>query len=221
MPVAVPVASLTPCRACGSPRPPFVLLLLLAAACGGDADAGPAPGDYFAQLQRVSETAHIQERGLRRDLRVRLEEATLGEDRRTVVTVFLDQSARLYQDVIDALGALDPPAEIAAAQQAFSRRLEVQLDLIVKVRDAGFPTADEVLEQLEATVFRNAAAETRPRATTSRRPSRRRAPTWTSCATAACRDGRPHQPARRALAILSELSPMGRWRGAGPHRLAA
>ncbi len=144
-------------------RPPFVLLLLLAAACGGDADAGPAPGDYFAQLQRVSETAHIQERGLRRDLRVRLEEATLGEDRRTVVTVFLDQSARLDQDVIDALGALDPPAELAAAQQAFSDAWKSHLDLIVKVRDASFPTADEVLEQLEATVFRNAAAETRTR----------------------------------------------------------
>jgi len=89
------------------PRRPIVVLLVVAAACGGDADAGPAPGDYFAQLQRVSETAHIQERGLRRDLRVRLEEASPGEDRKAVATVFVDQSARLYQDVLDALGSLD------------------------------------------------------------------------------------------------------------------
>jgi hypothetical protein len=142
---------------------PVALLLLLAAACGGDADAGPAPGDYFAQLQRVSETAHIQERGLRRDLRVRLEEATPGEDRRAVVSVFLDQSARLHQDVLDALGALDPPAELAASQQAFSDAWKASLDLIVKVRDASFPTADEVLERLEAPVFRSAASEIRER----------------------------------------------------------
>ena len=97
----------------------LVVVLLVATACGGNADAGPATGDYFAQLQRVSETAHIQERGLRRDLRVRLEEAPPGEDRKAVVTVFLDQSARLYQDVIDALGSLNPPPELVAAQQAF------------------------------------------------------------------------------------------------------
>ena len=142
---------------------PLVLVLLLAAACGGDGDAGPAPGDYFAQLQRVSETAHIQERGLRRDLRVRLEEAAPGEDRRAVVSVFLDQSARLDQDVLDALGALVPPAELVAAQQAFIDAWKSSLDLTVKVRDASFPTADEVLARLEAPVFRNAAAEIRAR----------------------------------------------------------
>ena len=142
---------------------PLVLLLLLGTACGGDAGAGPAPGDYFAQLQRVSETAHIQERGLRRDLRVRLEEATTGEDRMAVVTVFLDQSARLDQDVIDALGALEPPAALAAVQQAFLDAWTSHLDLIVKVRDASFSTADEVLEQLGTPVFRNVAAETRAR----------------------------------------------------------
>ncbi len=142
---------------------PLVVLLLLTAACGGDADAGPAPGDYFTQLQRVSETAQIQERGLRRDLRVRLEEAAPGEDRRAVVSVFLDQSARLDQDVLDALGRLVPPPELVAAQQAFFDAWKSHLDLIVKVRDARFPTADEVLEQLEAPVFRTAAKETRAR----------------------------------------------------------
>ena len=143
------------------PRRPIVVLLVVAAACGGDADAGPAPGDYFAQLQRVSETAHIQERGLRRDLRVRLEEASPGEDRKAVATVFVDQSARLYQDVLDALGSLDPPPELARPQQAFIDAWRGQLDLIVKVRDAGFPTADRILGQLESKVFRDAAAQTR------------------------------------------------------------
>ena len=38
-----------------------------------------------------------------------------------------------------------------------------QLDLTVKVRDASFPTADEVLARLETPVFRNAAAEIRAR----------------------------------------------------------
>jgi hypothetical protein len=142
---------------------PLVLVLLFVGACGGDGGSRPAPGDYFAQLQRVSETAHIQERGLRRDLRIRLEEAAPGEDRRAVVSVFLDQSARLDQDILDALGALDPPSELAAAQQAFFDAWKSSLDLIVKVRDASFPTADEVLERLEAPVFRNAAKEIRRR----------------------------------------------------------
>jgi hypothetical protein len=139
----------------------FVVSLLVAAACGGDADAGPAPGDYFAQLQRVSETAHIQERGLRRDLRVRLEEAPPGEERLGAATVYLDQGARLYRDIVDALGALDPPEELTSPQQAFLEAWRSQLDLIVAVRDGGFRTADRILRQVESDPFRDAAAETR------------------------------------------------------------
>jgi hypothetical protein len=144
----------------GIPRP-IVVLLVAATACGGNAGADPAPGDYFAQLQRVSETAHIQERGLRRDLRVRLEEASPGADRKEVATVFVDQSARLYQDVLDALEALDPPSELVAVQQAYIDSWRARLDLTVKVRDAGFSTAGEILGQLESKVFRDTAAQTR------------------------------------------------------------
>jgi hypothetical protein len=148
-------------------RPPisrllaFAVVLLLATACGGNADAGPATGDYFAQLQRVSETAHVQERGLGRDLRVRLDETPPGEDRLVVVTVFLDQSARLYQDVVDALESLDPPEELAAAQQAYLEAWREQLELTAKLRDAGFATAGRILGQLEAPAFSDAAEETR------------------------------------------------------------
>jgi hypothetical protein len=141
----------------------FAVLFLIAAGCGGNADAGPAPGDYFEQLQRVSETAHIQERGLRRDLRSRLEEAEPGADRMAVLTVFIDQSARLYQDVMDALRRLDPPQELAAPQQAYLEAWQDQLDLVIKVRDAGFPGPAEVLQQLELPAFSQTAAETRAR----------------------------------------------------------
>ena len=134
--------------------------LVCAAACGGGADAGPARGDYFTQLQRVSETAHIQERGVRRDLRVRLEEASPGEERLAAATVYLDQAARLYQDVVDALAALDPPAELAAPQDAYREAWRAQLDLIVAVRYAGFKTADRILGQVESPTFREAATET-------------------------------------------------------------
>jgi len=138
-----------------------VVLVLVAAACGGNADAGPAPGDYFAQLQRVSETAHIQERGLRRDLRVRLEETPPGEERLAAATVYLDQSARLYQDIVDALGALDPPQDLVSPQQTYLEAWRGQLDLIVAVRDGGFHTADRIIGQVESPTFRDAAAETR------------------------------------------------------------
>ena len=137
-----------------------VLVVLVATACGSNADAGPAPGDYFSQLQRVSETAHIQERGLDRDLRIRLEEAPPGDERFSVVTVYLDQSARLYQDVVDALGSLDPPEELAAAQQAYLDAWRVRSDLFAKLRDAGFASADRILRQLDSPVLHETAAET-------------------------------------------------------------
>jgi len=144
-------------------RHAFSLLLVVAAACGGNADAGPSADDYFTKLQRTSETALIQERGVNRDLRVRLEEAATGEDHLAVVTVFLDQSARLYQDVVDALRQLDPPPELAAAQQAYLEAWQGQLNLFVKVRDAGFPSSVLVLKELGRPAFRDAAKETKVR----------------------------------------------------------
>jgi len=143
-------------------RRAFALLLVVAAGCGGNGGGGPAPGDYFAQLQRVSETAYIQERGLGRDLRVRLKQGAFA-DRMDVVTVFLDQSARLYQDVVDALRQLDPPPELAASQRAYLEAWQGQLDLVVKVRDAGFPSSVRIVKELGRPAFRDAAQETKAR----------------------------------------------------------
>lgn len=141
----------------------FVLLLVVAAACGGNADAGPNAGDYFTKLERTSQTAHIQERGLRRDLRLRLEDIPPGEDRMSILTVYVDQSARLYQDVVDALRQLDPPQELTAAQQAYLQAWKDQLDLFVVVRDAGSADPAKILKELGRPVFRDAATETRTR----------------------------------------------------------
>jgi hypothetical protein len=142
---------------------PFVLMLvLLLGACGSDDDTGPAVGDYFAQLQRVSETGQIQQKGLQRDLRLRLEEAAPGEDRMTVLNVYVDQSARLYQDVVDALGDLEPPEELAGPQQAYLDAWRGQLNLAVSLRDAGFTGAAAILQALQP-AFETAAAETRAR----------------------------------------------------------
>jgi hypothetical protein len=138
------------------------MLVLFVGACGSDEDAGPAVGDYFAQLQRVSETGQIQQRGLQRDLRIRLEEAAPGEDRMDVLMVYVDQSARLYQDVVDALGDLEPPAELVGTQQAYLEAWRGQLDLAVSLRDAGFAGPVPILEALQP-AFGNAAAETRAR----------------------------------------------------------
>jgi hypothetical protein len=141
----------------------LAVLLVAAVACGGNADAGPSGDDYFTKLERTSQTAHIQERGLRRDLRIRLENIPTGEDRMSVVTVFVDQNARLYQDVVDALRQLDPPQELAAAQQAYLDAWQGQLDLFVAVRDAGFSASWKILKELERPAFRDAATETRKR----------------------------------------------------------
>jgi len=141
----------------------FALLLVVAIACGGNADAGANAGDYFTKLERTSQTAHIQERGLTRDLRIRLENVPSGEDRMGVLTVYVDQSARLYQDVVDALQQLDPPRELASAQQAYLQAWKGQLDLFVVVRDAGFSNAAKILDELGRPVFRDAAKQTNTR----------------------------------------------------------
>ncbi len=141
----------------------LAVVLVMAAACGGDADAGPAAGDYFTQLQRVSETAHIQERGLSRDLGSRLDEAPAGEDRMAVLTVYVDQSVRLYQDVVDALGQLGPPQELAAAQRSYLEAWQGQLDAMRNVREAGFRTPAQILKQFDLPLFRDAEAETKAR----------------------------------------------------------
>lgn len=141
----------------------FALLLVVAVACGGNADTGPSGDDYFTKLERTSQTAHIQERGLRRDLRIRLENIPTGEDRMSVVTVFVDQNARLYQDVVDALRQLDPPQELATAQQAYLEAWQGQLNAFVALRDAGFSASWKILKELERPVFRDAATETKTR----------------------------------------------------------
>lgn len=141
----------------------IALLLVIAVACGGDPDAGPRADDYVTRLERTSQTAHIQERGLRRDLRMRLKNIPTGEDRMSVVTVYVDQGARLYEDVVDALGQLDPPPDLAAAQQAYRDAWQGQLDLFVAVRDAGFAASWKILKELQRPAFRDAAAETKTR----------------------------------------------------------
>ena len=144
-------------------RHAIALLLVVAVACGGDPDTGPRADDYFTKLERTSQTAHIQERGLRRDLRIRLKNIPTGEDRMSVVTVYVDQGARLYQDVVDALDQLDPPPDIAAAQQAYLDAWQGQLDLFIAVRDAGFSASWKILKELQRPAFRQAAAETKTR----------------------------------------------------------
>jgi hypothetical protein len=144
-------------------RGAVLAVLLAVSACGGDAGSGLGRGDYFTQLQRVSETAHIQERGLRRDLRVRLERADRPAERVIVLDVFVGQSSRLYQDVVDALRALEPPESVSARHDAYMSAWQGQLDLIIKVRDAGFVGWVALREALEASVFDDATVETRTR----------------------------------------------------------
>ena len=145
-------------------RPAIALLFVLAAACGGGEDASALdPGDYFTQVERISQNAHTQERGLARDLRVRMERAIPGAERLGVVEVYLGQSARLYQDVVDALADLQPEDGLEGLHDAYVGAWQAKLDLILSVRDAGFPAAIPYLRQLELPAFDDADAATRAR----------------------------------------------------------
>jgi hypothetical protein len=143
-------------------RRSLALALVVAPACGGGDDATTAAGDYATQLERVSVNAHIQERGLSREFSKRLKNARGPAERHDAVLVFADQSARLYQDVVDALKQLEPPDAAAAAQARYEAAWQAQLDLIVKLRDAGFGTHD-FLDSMDSKAFRDAAATIRSR----------------------------------------------------------
>jgi hypothetical protein len=143
-------------------RPAIALLLVLAAACGGEDASALSPGDYFTQLARVSQNAHIQERGLKRDLGARLERA-IPSTRLNVVEVYVGQSARLYQDVVDALSELQPDAALQGRHDAYVAAWQAQLDLVVKVRDAGYEDIDLYLEALEGVAFAEARDVTKAR----------------------------------------------------------
>lgn len=144
----------------------FVLGLLVvvtaAVSCGGE-EEGPTAGDYYTQLQRVSETAQIQERGLQNSMRTRLEEAELPDDRLDVLLVYVDQSAALYQDVVDAIRELDAPDELAAAQDAYQDAWQNQVNLFANVRDGGFSNAGGLSDALASSAFDDAEAETTAR----------------------------------------------------------
>jgi hypothetical protein len=136
-------------------------VLILAVACGGDGN-GVAGEDYVTQIQRVSVNAHIQERGLSRDLQRRLKHAGSQAEKLEALKVFADQSARLDQDVVDALKGLDAPENAATAQDRYGTAWQGQHDLIVKVRDAGFGVQD-FLEALDSQALRDATRATETR----------------------------------------------------------
>ena len=134
-------------------------VLILAVACG-DGGNGVAGEDYVTQIQRVSVNAHIQEDGLAKDLQRRLKHAGSQAERLEALKVFADQSARLYQDVIDALKGLDPPDDAATAQNGYEAAWQDQLDLILGLRDGRFGVHD-FLDNLDGKGFHSAAKVTR------------------------------------------------------------
>jgi hypothetical protein len=141
----------------------LLLVVTAAVSCGGGEEEGPTADDYYTQLQRVSETAQIQERGLQNSMHTRLEEAQLPEDRLDVLLVYVDQSAALYQDAVDAIRELDPPGDLADAQDAYQEAWQNQVNLFANVRDGGFSDAGGLSEALDSPAFEDAEAETTAR----------------------------------------------------------
>ena len=139
----------------------LAVLLTVSVACGGGGH-GVSGEDYVTQIQRVSVNAHIQERGLAKELQRRLKHAGSQARRLEALKVYADQSARLYQDIVDALKELQPPDEVATAQERYEGAWQGQLDLVVGLRDAGFGVHD-LLDNLDGKAFESAAAETKTR----------------------------------------------------------
>jgi hypothetical protein len=143
------------------PRLLLAVVLTVPVACGGGGH-GVSGEDYVTQIQRVSVNAHIQERGLAKELQRRLKHAGNQSRRLEALKVYADQSARLYEDVVGALKGLQPPDEVATAQQRYEAAWQDQLDLIVGLRDAGFGVQD-FLDRLGGRSFRNTSEATKTR----------------------------------------------------------
>jgi hypothetical protein len=142
-------------------RAAIALLLILGAACGGDDASALDPGDYFTQLATITENARIQERGLARDLAARVEAAG-GEPPLQVVEVHVGQLVRLYEDVTDALVALEPDETMQLVHDAYVAAWQDQLDLLLKVRDAAFESGTAYLDSI-TNLLTDTRAETRAR----------------------------------------------------------
>jgi hypothetical protein len=137
---------------------PVVVLLVACGSAGGSPTGG---GDYFGQLERISQNAHIQERGLVRALDQRVEEAATPRDRLGAIEVTMDQRVRLYEDVVAALNGLETADGIEAAHEAYVQAWEELLELNQKVRDSGVRTVPEYLATLQAEAFDASAANVR------------------------------------------------------------
>ena len=135
---------------------PLVLLLVACGSAGGSPSGG---GDYFAQLERISQNAHIQERGLRRALEQRVEQAATPRERLGAIEVTMDQRVRLYEDVVAALNGLESADGLEAAHEAYVQAWEELLELNQKVRDSGLRTVPEYLATLNAEAFDAAIAD--------------------------------------------------------------
>lgn len=135
------------------------IVLAVAVACGGDGGSSAGRGDYYTELERISQNAHIQERGLQRELTQRLDGP--ASERLSAIEINVDQRARLYEDVVDALTALEPLEELGAAHDAYVEAWRGELALIKKIRDPGFGSVPEYLGALDASAFENARATVR------------------------------------------------------------
>jgi hypothetical protein len=138
-------------------------LVVLATGCSSNRLPVPGQTDYFTQLERISENAQIQERGLDRGLRKGLERSTPGQERLDVVVIFVQQSTALYEDVVSALRDLQPVDGLRGAHVAYTTAWEDRLALMRKIRDAGFRGAREYLRALDAPAFDRARRATRAR----------------------------------------------------------
>lgn len=132
------------------------IALLLAVACSSAGGSPVGRGDYFSEVARVSQNAHIQERGLERELAGRLKRAATPAERLTTLEIYLDQRTRLYEDVADALAALDPFEGLDAAHDGYVETWQQLLELVRKVRDAGFDSVTDYEDALATSAFETA-----------------------------------------------------------------
>ena len=137
-------------------------LIWLAAACGGDSKPEPVSlAEYFSQIDAIFKEQEQRSEVIGEGLndRLNLEAVSIEEALEAAAEVLpqlFSEIEPVFQDAIDALDRIEPPAEVAAAHEAMLDAYRDLLAFFVELDD-GLESGESVQAALEA-LFLDASA---------------------------------------------------------------
>ena len=117
----------------------------LAAACGGD-DSGSSLEEYFEENKRIADEADAGAEALLAEL---VEESDTDEEQLEQIKTFSIGSLAVYQDSLDSLDEIDPPAQVKDEHKKWVealRNVEVAYERLVNRMEEAQSSSEAVAE---------------------------------------------------------------------------